>query len=264
MKRVSLKPGQKYSEPNVTKSIDFIRQRLRKGDQLAPEVRLASVDYDASSNRVDVKFHVTPPVQVSVRISGAKVSKGTMHRLIPIYEEDAVDQDLVDEGQRNLKSYFQTKGYFDATVDSHVDKRDGMVNVVYEVNRGSKHEVKGVYFDGNHYFTDKQLQPHVTIKKGFLFLHGDYSEQALRKSVEALTAVYKDAGFADVSIRSKVEDFKPEVYVTFEICGRDAGHGCQPSSAEQQDAALGQAHSQASFGSEGRKAVFAAAARGGP
>jgi outer membrane protein insertion porin family len=219
LKRVSLKPGQKYSEPSVTKSIDFIRQRLRKDDQLAPEVRLASADYDASSNLVDVKFHVTPPVKVTVRISGAKVSKGTMHRLIPIYEEDAVDQDLVDEGQRNLESYFQTKGYFDATVDSHVDKRDGMVNVVYEVSRGAKHEVKGVYFDGNHYFTDKQLQPHVTIKKGFLFLHGDYSEQALRKSVDALTTIYKDAGFADVSIRPKVEDFKPEVYVTFEIAG---------------------------------------------
>ncbi|MGA7622042.1 MAG: POTRA domain-containing protein [Candidatus Acidiferrales bacterium] len=217
LKRVSLKPGQKYSEPSVTKSIDFIRQRLRQGDQLAPEVRLASADYDASANCVDVKFQVTPAVQVSVRISGAKVSKGTMHRLIPIYEENAVDQDLVDEGQRNLKSYFQTKGYFDATVDSHVGKRDGMVNVVYEVNRGSKHEVKGVYIDGNHYFTDKELQAHVTIKKGFLFLHGDYSEQALRKSVEALTAVYKDAGFADVSVRSKVEDFKPEVYLTFEI-----------------------------------------------
>jgi len=217
LKRVTLKPGQKYSEPNVTKSIDFIRQRLHKGDQLAPDVRLASADYDAAANRVDVKFQVTPGPQVTVRISGAKVSTRTMRRLIPIYEENAVDQDLIDEGQRNLKSYFQTKGYFDATVDSRVDKHDGLMNVVYEVSRGEKHIVKGVYFDGDHYFTDKQLQPHVLIKKGFLFLHGDYSEQTMRKSVDALTGLYKDAGFAGVSVRPKVEDFNPEVDVTFEI-----------------------------------------------
>ncbi len=32
-----------------------------------------------------------------------------------------------------------------------------------------------------------------------------------------MTQFYKDAGFADVSIQPKVEDFKPQVYVTFEI-----------------------------------------------
>ena len=41
----------------------------------------------------------------------------------PIYEEDAVDQDLVDEGESNLKAYFQKKGYFDVTADSRMDKQ---------------------------------------------------------------------------------------------------------------------------------------------
>ncbi len=144
LKRVSLRPGQRYSEPKVTKSIDFIRERLRQGSQLAPGIRLASVDYDAASNRVDITFQVAPAPQVSVRIAGARVSQRTIRRLIPIYEENAVDQDLIDEGERNLRSHFQSKGYFDVTVDSHVNKQAGTTNVVYEVSRGAKHGVKGV------------------------------------------------------------------------------------------------------------------------
>lgn len=225
LKRVSLKPGQKYSEPRINKSIQFVRDRLRKQDQLAPSIRLAPPQYDADSNHVDVVFDVTPGAKVSVRVVGAKVSKKTIQRLVPIYEEGSADQDLVDEGETNLKAYFQTKGYFDVTASSHIDKQGDMVNVVYNVTPGLKHKVKGVYFDGNHYFSDAQLKPYVSINKAHPFIgHGKYSEQLLQKSVKALTAAYNDAGFENVSIQGKVQDFEPEVDVTFAIAEGPQDH----------------------------------------
>ena len=217
LKHVSLKSGQKYSEPRVQKSIAFMRDHMRSDTQLAPAIRLAAANYDAASNQVDVVFDVAPGPHVAVRVVGVHVSKRTIRKLVPIYEEGSVDQDLIDEGQRNLRSYFQAKGYFDVTVDSHVDKSNGAVNVAYEVSRGGKHEVKGIYFDGNDNFSDKQLKPLVSVKKGVFFLHGSYSEQLVSKSVAALTGFYKDRGFEKVSVHPKVEDFEPEVDVTFEI-----------------------------------------------
>lgn len=217
LKRVSLKPGTKYSEPYIDKSITFIRDRLRNEGRLTPAVRLASKNYDPDSNRIDITFDVAAGPKVSVRVVGAHVSNRTLRRLIPIYEEASVDQDLVDEGQRNLKAYFQTKGYFNVSADSHVDRKDGIVNVVYEVSRGTKHRESGVFFSGNHYFSDKQLKEHVAIKKGFLFLHGKYSQQLLNQSVDFLKQLYKDQGFENVSIQPKVENFNPTVIVTFDI-----------------------------------------------
>ena len=217
LKRVSLRPGQKYSEPQITKSIHFIREHLRKQDQLAPSIRLDPPHYDPASNQVDVTFAVTPGPKVSVRVAGAKMSSRNLQRLIPIYEEDSVDQDLVDEGESNLKAYFQKKGYFDVTAESHMDRQENVVNVVYEISLGSKHQVKGVYFEGNQNFSDGELKSHVFVKKALLFSQGSYSQQLLRKSEDLLTQLYKDAGFQNVSIESKVEDFDPEVDVTFEI-----------------------------------------------
>ncbi len=217
LKRVSLKPGQYYSEPRITKAIQYVRKHLRKQDQLAPAIRLNPPQYDAASNTVDVTLVVTPGPKVSVRVAGAKLSRRNLQKLVPIYEEDAVDQDLVDEGESNLKAYFQKKGYFDATADSRMDKQGDVVSVVYEVSLGAKHQLKGIYFDGNQNISDRELKSHVLLKKAFLFSNGSYSEQLVKDSVAALTQLYKDQGFQNVAIEPKVEDFKPEVDVTFLI-----------------------------------------------
>ena len=217
VKRVSIKPGQAYSETRMTKSIDFIREHLRARDALAPGVRLAAPVYDAESNQVDIAFDVTPSPKVSVQVNGAQISSKALRKLVPIYQENAVDQDLVDEGQRNLNSYFQTKGYFYATTTSRMVKAADGVTVIYEVNRGSKYRETGVYFDGNRSLSDAQLKPKIYIKKGFLFLHGTYSDQLLKRSVDSITQLYKDNGFSSVSVQTKVDNFEPQVNVTFQI-----------------------------------------------
>jgi len=79
---------------------------------------------------------VDPGPIVIVRVEGAHIWKRTERKLLPIYQENAVDQDLVDEGARNLVSYFQAKSYFDVKVDSHLDKQLDRVKVVYYVDRG--------------------------------------------------------------------------------------------------------------------------------
>ena len=217
LKGASLKPGKNYSQQHVTKSVDYIRAHLRSEGRLAPVVRFISPEYHAESNRLDLNFEVDPGPMLSVRVTGARISKRTIKRLIPIYEENSVDKDLVDEGRRNLLSYFQSKGYFDARVDSHLHQQANSVSVVYEVDRGAKHQVESVNFQGDHHFEDKKLAGLVLVKKGHFFSHGEYSDDLLRKSVNALTAAYKDAGFADVVVTPKVTDHEPRVDVTFEI-----------------------------------------------
>ena len=218
LKRVSLKPGQKYSQPRITKSVPYIRDHLKIDGQLAPSIRLAPPKFNSDTNRVDVTFEVTAGPKVTVKVQGAKISKKNIQKLVPIYQENSVDIELVDEGEANVNAYFQSKGYFDAMTSSDMSRSNGAVEVVYTVKPGDKHRMKGVNFDGNQHFSDKQLQAQVSIAKGFPFLtRGKYSEQLLNKSVKSLTQFYKDAGYANVSINPKVEDFEPQVFVTFLI-----------------------------------------------
>jgi outer membrane protein insertion porin family len=216
----SLKPGKKYSQARIRKSVDYLRTRFHKEGRLTSIVRFVSSTYQPETNQADVTFEVEPGPLVSIRITGAKVSKRTQKRLIPVYDENSVDEELVNEGQRNLISYFQTKSYLDVKIESHLDQTPSEVHIVYEVTRGARHRIVGVNFEGNKYFDDRELESHILINKEHFptFLHhGTFSNDMLRKSVASLTALYQNQGFAKVIVQPKVNDREPDVEVTFHI-----------------------------------------------
>ena len=62
----------------------------------------------------------------------------------------------------------------------------------------------------------------MAVKKGrkiahFTISRGKFSDQLVRKSVDTIVALYKDAGFAKVTVSPDVKDFEPQVDVTFRI-----------------------------------------------
>jgi outer membrane protein assembly factor BamA len=218
MKGGSLKGGQPYTQARITKSLDYLRRRLEKSGHLTPVVRLASSAYDAPTHRAHITFEVQPGPLVSIRVNGAHMWKRTLKRLIPIYDENSVDKELVEEGGRNLVSYFQSKSYFDTRVDSHFEHQDDSIKVVYDVHKGNKHRVEELHFEGNHYFSDKELEARIPIKKGHLILsRGKFSNDLVRKSVASLKAFYQNEGFAKVKVEPQVRDHEPQIDVTFRI-----------------------------------------------
>ena len=217
IKGASLKPGQKYSQARLQKATDYLRNHLVNSGRLAPSLKMAPPKYDAETNRADITFQAVPGPRLDLRVTGARVSKRTLKRLIPIYEENTVDLDLVAEGKRNLVSYFESKGFFDAKVDSQMNREGDTVRVRYDVSRGARHKVARINFDGNHSLDDDQLERLSQVKRGGFLSRGKYSAELLKKSVNAITAAYRNAGYSKVSIDPKVEDFEPEVDVTFVI-----------------------------------------------
>src|SRR5215469_7969163 len=218
LKGAALTSRDTYSQERLKKSIDYLRSSLQRSGHLIPDVRLTSSSYDSETNRADVTFTVQPGPIVSIRVTGAKLSKKALKRLIPVYQENSIDPELVAEGERNLVNYFQSKSYFDAKVASHFDQKANIVAILYEVQRGNKHRVEEIHFEGNQHFSDKELASRILISKNrFFFYRGDFSNDLLRKSVASLTALYKNSGFENVTVAPQVRDHEPRLDVTFRI-----------------------------------------------
>ena len=217
IKGASLKPGQAYSQARLQKTSDYLRNHLVNSGRLAPSLKMAPPKYVAETNRADITFQALPGPRLDLKVTGARVSKRTLKRLILIYEENTVDLDLVAEGKRNLASYFESKGFFNAKVDSQMNREGDAVRVRYDVSRGARRKVARINFNGNHFLDDDQLERLSQVKRGGFLSRGKYSAELLKKSVNAITAAYRNAGYSKVSIDPKVEDFEPEVDVTFVI-----------------------------------------------
>ncbi|MBI4460944.1 MAG: BamA/TamA family outer membrane protein [Acidobacteria bacterium] len=229
LRSAHIKSGKNYSPERLKSATVFVRDTLNRLNRLAEDVRLEPPRYNPQTNRADITFRVAPGPQIEVRAEGAKVSQRTLRRLIPIYEENTYDRDLVEEGRRNLASHFQAKGYFDVQVEPVVaeepqaiyradeQKQVEKIILVYKVEMGERHRVMEVSFSGNRYFEDEVLMPLVAIREASFLKRGRFSEDLLKKSTGNLTNFYRDAGYPEVSVEPRVDDQEPHIYVTFEI-----------------------------------------------
>ncbi|MBI3895664.1 MAG: BamA/TamA family outer membrane protein [Acidobacteria bacterium] len=228
-KNAYIKSGKTYAPERLKSAVVFIRDTLNRMNRLAEDVRLEPPRYNPDTNRAEIIFQVTAGPAIEVRTEGARVSQGTLRRLVPIYEENSFDRDLVEEGERNLISHFQAKGYFNVRVNSEVEeesqaiyraehpKQATKIILIYQIETGDRHRVMEVSVQGNRYFDDEVLLTLVAVRPAGFLTRGRFSEDLVQKSAENLTHYYRDAGFPDTQVQPRVEDEESHLYVRFKI-----------------------------------------------
>jgi len=84
--------------------------------------------YDSKTNTLPLDLEVTQGPGVKLQVVGAKFSKGELKRLVPVYQEGAVDADLLEEGKRNMRERLERQGFFDSTVDYTTETQTAAAN----------------------------------------------------------------------------------------------------------------------------------------
>jgi outer membrane protein insertion porin family len=220
----SLRKGKRYTPKRIDSAIALMKRDLAKRHHLATKVHAELPHFHPDTNHADIVIEAQPGPIVKVRVTGAKLSwlpflrERQMKKLIPIFSEDTVDPDLVEEGRRNLIDFFQSKGYFDVKVTTNFQNQSSDVDLVYNVYRGSRHKVESVGFRGNEHINSDDLIQQVTVKPHRLLLsRGKFSDKLLRQSVQSVAAFYRDRGYEDVKVTPDVVDREPKIFVAFQI-----------------------------------------------
>lgn len=204
-----LHPGDPVVSNRITRALQRIRARYQKQDRLLAQVSIASRTYHEEHNTVDYVFRVDRGPVVQIAADGFKLSQRVLRKLVPIYEEGAVDDDLLNEGRRNITNHLQTLGYFEATVSvSQHNSQDAKdLQVVYTINPGERHKVAAIRISGNHYFPDDLIRARMQNQAaGRLFSHGLYSEALLEQDVRSIKNLYQSSGFRQAEVTSKLVD----------------------------------------------------------
>lgn len=218
-----LKPGKPYTPERIKAATSVIKKYLVQQRRLASKVEETPPQYHPDTNRVDVSFNVEVGPIVVVRTTGARLSafpfmsQREMKKLIPIYSEGTIDPDLVQEGERNLVDYFQTKGFFDVKVTTDFQRQPDQILIVYKLDRGNKHKVDRISFRGNHEISAKDLSPLLQVKRSHIWGHGSISQKLLKQSTDNLLAYYRDKGYEEAKVTPQVTDREPKIDIAFEI-----------------------------------------------
>lgn len=203
-----LKPGHTVDQDTAGKALNGVENYYRKQDRLEADVKLESQEYVPAKKVIDFKFSANRGPIVHVLVDGVSLSEGRVRKLLPIYEEGSVDEDLLNEGNRRLQNYYQRLGYFDVKVQ-HKEKPPtaDLVEIVFRVQLGARHRVGKVSIAGAKYFDLPTLQELLSVRAKDAFdSHGIYNQSLVAADVSALEAIYQNNGFSHVKVTPEIQD----------------------------------------------------------
>ena len=202
-----LHPGVPVVSYRITRALQRIRARYQKQNRLLAQVEVASRTYHPEHNAVDYVLKVDRGPVVTIAAEGFKISQRVLKKLVPIYQEGAVDDDLLNEGRRNIQNHLQTLGYFEVTVsvNQHNAPEGKNLQVVYAINSGDRHKLTAIRISGNHFFSDEVIRSRMQNQAaGRLFSHGRYSEAMLEEDVRNIESLYRASGYRQAEVTSKL------------------------------------------------------------
>jgi outer membrane protein insertion porin family len=210
LKRLKMKPGKPITSARLQSGSDRIRKFLVKKGNLIARAVIRRGTYDATTNTLPLDLEVSQGPGVKLQVVGAKFSKGDLKRLVPVYQEGAVDADLLEEGKRNMRERLERQGYFDATVDYTTETQTAAANpngwkgteevITYHVVRGDKHKLVTIAITGNQYFSDELLRARLQIYKAAFLSPGRFSRRLVESDAQSMRALYLANGFLEAKV----------------------------------------------------------------
>ncbi|HEX8812628.1 MAG TPA: POTRA domain-containing protein, partial [Terracidiphilus sp.] len=204
-----LRPGRTVDFDTVSRALEGVLKHFQKQRRLEADVKLESQEYVA--RHINYKFTANRGPIVNVRVDGARLKESQIKRLVPIFEEGSVDDDLLNEGGRRIRNFFQNQGYFDVRVDHSqqtVSPEEDLI--AFNVQLGGRSKVLSVKVKGNEYFSSDTLMAYLNVRAANSFdRQGAFSQALVAADIAALTSVYRDNGFSKVSITPETSSGQP-------------------------------------------------------
>ena len=135
--------GDRVTSDRVSGALQRIRKKYLKQKRLLAQVSIAERIYRSDTNKLDFTFLIDPGPTVDIGVEGFKIRQGILRKKVPVYEENALDDDLLNEGRRNLLDYLQTRGYFDAKVGvkKQSEPTRNELRAIYVIDAGLPHKL---------------------------------------------------------------------------------------------------------------------------
>ena len=202
LRHAHMRIGAHVDHDTVNRALAGVLKAYQAQERLEAEIKLESQHYAADTRKTDFHFSANQGPRVKVLVEGASMNAWRIKHVIPIFEEGTVDDDLLNEGNRRLRDYYQRQGFFDVKVDHEVQSTSPEgVSILYKVKLGSRRRLERVSVQGNHYFDSATLKQLLGAHAAdAIDHHGAYSQALVSSDVNALQAVYQNNGFSKVKI----------------------------------------------------------------
>jgi len=201
---IVIRPGDPFSIEAIQESIEGLKrsglfQKIHVPDPL-----------DAR-NRVALVFELTPYSLIKkIKIDGEfPLLERDVLNAMDIRVGDPFDPKKVAKWEKDILQRFQDDGYIhpQVRVAARQDPEDGRTLVTVSIRKGPYYRVHRVTLEGNRFFSDMGLLPRLKTWQASALFAGmsRFVKADLERDVKIVIKLYRDQGYADVTVEPAVE-----------------------------------------------------------
>ncbi len=219
------KEGTFLQEQNIELSKNEIRG-LYEEKGYADTVISSSYEIDETSNTVSLVFTIEENKQKRIgeivfegntQLASDQLAKQLSSKTISYFNSGYYNPSTIETDKRNLITFYQSKGFVDATISdvktediSREDDEYTRLRVIYQIDEGEQWRFGGIQVEGNSVFSDEQFQSLISMKEGSIL---DISR--VQKEIEAVTDLYWNNGYIFNVISSDMVRDEENKVITF-------------------------------------------------
>jgi len=201
LNQVRVKAGDPYNPDSVAKDIQNI---TRLG-------RFAGVQADVTQ-KPDGSIILTyviaeQPILADVQVVGNKAkSDQELLDMVLLRGGDPKDDFLIERGKDQIRKAYRDAGYFLADVSVDADTLKESDVLIFRIREGPRVKVRGVRFEGNKLYTEKELKSKIETSAYFPIIEkGKLSEEQLDQDVSRVREFYQQRGYLDARIGRRID-----------------------------------------------------------
>lgn len=198
--RLDLRAGQPWDEEALATRTRRYVESLRQQGYYEASV-IWTLRRDPSSNLVDVTLDARLGPLVDLVFDSADVPERRLRELVPVVQEGAIDEDLLEDSKRRIEAWLHGQGYARPIVDYERVQLTDRLRVTFRVRRGPLYTVEGVDVAGVDASRRADVMALVQLPA-----NAPFSQDVLGASAAAIEEFYLIRGFGAVRVVATIGD----------------------------------------------------------
>jgi|Deesub1362B_J571_1020462.scaffolds.fasta_scaffold00011_156 outer membrane protein insertion porin family len=207
--KLKIRPGEVYNLDKIQKGLANLRRYLKSLGYYNPKV-----GPPVFSDGV-LRIPVSTGEKMVVFFKGnAKVSDSILKKLVMESDFVEINEETVQSFADEILKFYTNRGYLEAQVAPVVQKKEGLVKIVFFINEGERFIVRSIRFINSN-LPEKILKEVLNLREGEV-----YSPKKFETDRNSIIALYRGLGFMDATIEEADVDINSSqrsVDITFKI-----------------------------------------------
>ena len=216
LQRLGLQTGRPLDREAFEERVRAAEDALR--DDGYYEAIVSATVSEAVAGAADVAVRAERGDMVEVTFAGDPVPDDRRRTLVPIERLQSVDEEVVEDGSRNIEQYLRLEGFRAATAPAARRRANGVLQIAFTVTRGPLHVLGPVTLDGVAALPRAELTPLLKLEVGEPFV-----DTRVAVVAAAMAEHYRVRGFSAATVTPRLAfppagaDGRVPVEVRFEV-----------------------------------------------